>query len=483
MNFLIFLSPVLLLGISAVFLLLLEIYVKNKKFKNYLAFFITFFSIIVSIILFIYEFFLLKEPLLFLGDSLLWDRFNISFIIVVSSVACLVIVSSYLYILSFYENISEYCSLYLLLVIGMYFLILSNDILSFFISFEIISLSFYILVGVFRINDIKSSESSIKYMILGSFASAFFLLGLSFIYGGTGEIKFYLIANANPSNQFIYLGLIFVFIVFLFKIGVFPFHQWLPDVYQGAPMIVTAFMATAGKIALFAVFIKWMFYFIDVYNFSVFISLLNIICIFTMVFGNLMALLQSNIKRLLAYSSIGHTGYLLMAVLSLSWDYSSVYVSTILFYLLVYSFILTGIFSILMGFSKEGRDIETFEDLRGLAYQNKYMGVFLAFFFFSLAGIPSTAGFMAKFFIFRQALDSNLYLISIIGIFMAIVSIYYYLKAIVFIYLKDVGRHYLIQKVSFLSFFVALAVFMFTIILGFFPQIYFDFFKVLNILH
>lgn len=348
-----------------------------------------------------------------------------------------------------HSSLGDYYSLILFACVGMMSLAFANDLMTLFISLEILSISFYVLAGVHRRN-LESNESAIKYLVLGAFSTALLLMGIALVYGQTGEFVFSKIqdslwntdslASFSPevfsTSVFSNIGLALMISAFLFKVGAFPFQQWVPDVYQGSPTAITALMATAVKSSAFVLLVKTFSFLLPQSPNEFWMGLFSWVCILTMISGTLLALLQQNIKRLIAYSGIAHTGYLILALLAsyqLNLDFSP-----LLFYLFVYIFMTLGAFSIVLGFSKQqDKEIVNLEDLRGLGYRNKFMGFCMAFFFLSMAGIPSTAGFMAKFFVFKQVMESELYVLAFLGILSVIVSVYYYLRVIVFLYLSE----------------------------------------------
>ncbi len=469
--------PILILTGTALIILLVEAFI-DKHFKNLI-------SLILSVAGLIFSMYYLicgmkTNATEYFGGSYIVDNMGMAFSLIISIVAILVIFVSFHYITKKYKNIGEYYSLILFASAGMISLSLSNDMMTFFISLEVMSIAVYVLAGLHREN-LRSNESAVKYLILGAFASAFLLLGIAFIYGATGEMHFGKISKIllNHSSEYTVTlgstGLLFILIGFLFKIGAVPFQQWVPDVYEGAPMSVTAFMATGVKTAAFAILIRGLITIFQVIETQTLVNILSIITVLTMIVGNFMALIQDNIKRLLAYSGIAHTGYILLGIIaSKVTSPNNMDISPILFYLLAYALMNIGAFSVLIGGGSDGKDLETFDDIRGLGYKNRLLGLCMVVFFFSLAGIPSTAGFMGKFFIFKSAIQSQsllLYGLSIIGILTAIVSVYYYLKIVVYLYLKEEKRVYERQSVKWNYLLINIISLVITLLIGIFPHI------------
>jgi NADH-quinone oxidoreductase subunit N len=330
----------------------------------------------------------------------------------------------------------EFFALILFAIFGILILTHANELITALIALEIASYSVYILVGFNSANK-KSSEAMFKYLTLGSFIVGFYLLGVALIYlvansTNLSDIATF-IATANYAELIlVYIAFSLMLLVFLFKIAVFPFGMWSLDIYRGAPLYVTSFMASVFKIAIFAFFIR---IFIQViyplandWN-----EIFAVLAILTFVIGSLITLAQKNIVKMLAGSSIVHAGYLLLAFMSLGTSPTSV--SAIMFYLLSYMLSSIGAFGLLTYLStKENKKIDTFSDLKGMAKNNPYITILMTIFMLSLAGIPLTIGFIAKFNIFIEAINAGYYALVIVGITAAMVSIYYYMKVILNMY-------------------------------------------------
>ncbi|HIA28945.1 MAG TPA: NADH-quinone oxidoreductase subunit N [Candidatus Marinimicrobia bacterium] len=333
------------------------------------------------------------------------------------------------------ETRGEYPALILFAVIGMMLMTQANDLVMVFLGLELLSLSLYVLVGFLR-HDIYSNESGLKYLLLGAFATGFFLFGAALTYGATGTTNFDGIASAIDSGDilshvFLSLGIGLLLIGFAFKVALAPFHMWSPDVYQGAPTTVTGFLCTAPKAAGFGALMKvFMTAFPEVHD--EWQTLFWIMAALTMTVGNISALVQSNVKRMLAFSSISHAGYLAMGVLVL--DSNSV--GAILFYLAVYSAMNLGAFAIIAVAEREEQGV-AFEDYRGLASRHPWFSAAIALFLISLAGFPPTAGFVAKYGLFSVVIAKGYIWLVIIAVLNTLVSVYYYLRLVVNMYMRE----------------------------------------------
>jgi len=311
----------------------------------------------------------------------------------------------------------------------------ANELITAYIALEIASFAVYIMVG-FNTEDNKRVEAIFKYLVLGSFVGAFFILGTILIYGVSGttnltEIGEYINANANGDLSLIYIGITLILFTFLFKIAAFPFQSWVLDVYRGAPMIITAYMASTFKIAIFSFFLRAILQdlqpMIDFWD-----SIIYVITIFTLVFGTWLAITQNIVKRMLAASSIVHTGYLLLAFISLGQNIHSAYATV--FYLIAYLLSALGSFGIISHIISETKVRVTYDDFKGLAKERPFLAAMMTIFLFSLAGIPSTIGFIGKFYVFTEAINAGYAALAILAIIATFVSVYYYFKLIAMMY-------------------------------------------------
>jgi NADH-quinone oxidoreductase subunit N len=333
-----------------------------------------------------------------------------------------------------------YCCLMVVSVSGMIMMAQATDLLVLFLGLEIMSVALYIMVGMLR-SDLRSPEAALKYFLTGAFASGLILYGIALIYGTTGTIS---LRNAAltlpvPGGRVIYLGLALLLAGFFFKIGAVPFHMWAPDVYDGAPIPVTAFLSTGVKAAAFAGLIR-VLYLGYPSLLPVWTPLVGTVAGLTMIIGNLGAVSQKSLKRLLAYSSIAHAGYLLLAVLAVdptATPQNWAGLSALLFYLVTYTLMTMGVFAVMVASGRDANASELMEDYKGIARSHPLLAATLSLFLLSLAGIPPTGGFLGKYLIFSAAVDRHLYCLAIIGVLSSVVSVYYYLRVIVYMYMYD----------------------------------------------
>ncbi len=333
-------------------------------------------------------------------------------------------------------NFGEYYSLVLFSTLGMMIMASAGDLIVLYLGLELMALSTYVLAGFIRY-DIKSNEAAVKYFLLGAFASAFLLYGTSMIYGLTGTtdlkaIAAYIVQNGLSGNPVLTLSMILFAVAFSFKIAAVPFHMWAPDAYEGAPTSVTAFMSVGPKAAGFAVLGRvFMIAFASVkIEWS---AILIPIAILTMGVGNIVALSQTNIKRMLAYSSIAHAGYVLLGVISGTADG----MASVLNYLLIYAFMNIGAFAVVIMLRSEGFKGDNISDYEGLAKTHPLSAALMLIFMFSLTGIPPTAGFMAKFYLFMSAINAGYTWIVIIAVIFSAISAYFYLRIVMYMYMKE----------------------------------------------
>jgi NADH-quinone oxidoreductase subunit N len=380
------------------------------------------------------------RPGLAFNDMLIVDGFSTFFRVLVIGVGMLTILVSAHYLTVEHSYGGEYYALLLFSIAGQSIMVSANELIMIFIGLEISSISTYILAGYLR-DDKRNNEAALKYFLLGSFATAFFLYGIAWIYGMTAttnleEIRRTLTnGDIAPSIGLVGMAAALMFVGLAFKVSAAPFQIWAPDVYQGAPAPVTAFMSVAPKAAAFAVFLRiFMTAFGPIANrWEPFVwgSALA-----TMVIGNFAALTQTNIKRLLAYSSIAHAGYILVAVAA----QSEIGTAAAMFYLAAYALMQVGAFAVVVYFARQGERYVNVEDLAGLGARQPMVAAMLTIFLLSLIGVPLTGGFFGKFYIFKAALDSNLIWLTVIGLLTSAVAAYYYLRIIVVMYMQEPGE-------------------------------------------
>ncbi len=370
------------------------------------------------------------------GGMLSVDGFATFFRMLVIVVGILTVLPSYRFLARQDAETGEYHALLLYSIAGQCVMVSANDLIMIFIGLEISSISSYVLAGYLR-DDKRANEAALKYFLLGSFATGFFLYGVALIYGATGTVNLTLaraaITGANsPSPVFIGVAAALMFVGLGFKVSAWPFQMWAPDVYQGAPTPVTAFLSTGPKAATFAIFLRiFMTAFEPIGN--GWEPLVWICALLSMTIGNFAALLQSNVKRLLAYSSIAHAGYVLVALTARS----DVGTAAAMFYLAAYAFMNIGAFAVISHISGKGERYQNLEDFAGLAQKQPMTAGLLTIFLLSLIGVPLTGGFFGKFYIFKAALESHLVWLTVLGLLNSAVAAYYYLRILVMMYMHE----------------------------------------------
>jgi NADH-quinone oxidoreductase subunit N len=355
-----------------------------------------------------------------------------SFILIVATFLVILISLKYLTLQN--TNYGEYYALLLFALSGMIIMASSSDLIVIFLGLEVLSISSYALAGLRR-EDEKSNEAAVKYFLLGSFASAFLVFGIALLYGATQTTSIPSIIeglqSGMPVGSLGLVGLGLIVVGFGFKIAVVPFHMWTPDVYQGAPTPITAFFSVGPKAVGFAVLLRiFIPYFQDALESRLIFGLLWIIAAITMIVGNLIALRQTNVKRILAYSSIAHAGYLMVAILAQDME-------SLIFYLTAYLFMNIGAFAAVIALGKTDHEYLELEDYKGIGFKYPWIGATFAVFLISLAGFPPTGGFLAKFYVFSAAVRQGLVSLVIIGVLASLVSVFYYLRIIIFMYMKE----------------------------------------------
>ena len=359
------------------------------------------------------------------------DAFSTFFHVLVTAIAAVVILSSFGYMQIQQIRAGEYYGLILFGTVGMCLMSSAVELVLIFIALEISSISTYVLAG-FRRRAAISSEASLKYFLLGSFATAFFLYGVALMFGATGSTSISVIAQAlrsGPVPVLAYVGIAFMFVGLGFKVAAAPFHIWTPDVYEGAPAPVVGFMSTAPKAAAFAVLLRVMFE----SNAPGRLWLVWVTAALSMTLGNVGALVQQNVKRLLAYSSIAHAGYLLVAFAALPNNG----IPAAMFYTASYAAMNVGAFAVVSHLAGAGERNVSLDDYAGLGRRSPVLAATLTIFLLSLIGIPMTGGFFAKFYVFSAALQANLVGLTIIGVLNSAVGAYYYLRIIVVMYMRE----------------------------------------------
>ncbi|MEE8349229.1 MAG: NADH-quinone oxidoreductase subunit N [Acidobacteriota bacterium] len=329
----------------------------------------------------------------------------------------------------------EFYSLLLFATVGMSLMAASADLIVTFLGLEVLSISTYVLAG-FKESERRSNESAIKYFLLGAFSTGFLLYGIAFVYGATGSTQYLAIAQAIQTSEseplILLLGLGLMLVGFGFKVALAPFHVWAPDVYEGAPLPVTAHLAVGSKAAAVVALARILLQVFPELN-PEWKVLLWVSAVLTMMIGNIAALTQTNVKRMLAYSSIAHAGYLMLGLAA----HSELGTQGILYYLTAYTFMTLGAFTVVQIVGRHNEQHVQIEDFSGIGYRYPFLSVTLSVFLLSLAGIPATAGFMGKFFLFAAAVESEMYGLVFLAILASAAGIYYYLRVIVLMYMGD----------------------------------------------
>jgi NADH-quinone oxidoreductase subunit N len=351
-----------------------------------------------------------------------------------SLAALLTVALSVAYLAELRINHGEYYALLLLSVTGMMVLVSAVDLLSLFVGFELMSLPVYVLVGFDR-RKLRSNEAALKYFLIGAFASAVMLYGMALLYGATGTTDFAAIRAAyDPENPLAVAGVGLLLVGFAFKVASVPFHQWAPDVYEGAPSVVTAFMSVTVKVAAFAALIRLLLAGLGPAT-PALEGVFWVLAAGSMVVGSVMAVIQNNVKRMLAYSSIAHAGYVLVGVAA----GGSTGYSAVIFYLFVYTFMNLGAFGVVVTLANRGGDCERMDSFSGLARSRPGLAAMMTIFLLSLAGIPGTAGFIAKFNVFFAAAEAGMIGLSVIVALTSVVSVFFYLRIPIAMYMGEPG--------------------------------------------
>lgn len=428
------LLPAIQVLLTALVVLLRDLFIEKHQTKGFLAF-ISFIGIGLAA----------AETVALWGaqesafnDAVMLDNFALFFSLIFLIAAALTILSSIHYVRQAGIHEGEFYALILFATVGMMLMAAANDLLVFFLGLETMSIAVYVLTGMWRSSS-RSSEAAMKYFLMGAFATGFLLYGIALIYGATGSTNLNVIADfllEQPSDWPLYLvgGTFLLLIGFAFKVGAVPFHFWIPDVYDGAPTPVSGFMSVAVKAAAFAAWARILMHQLSPLD-ADWVFPLWIIAIGTMTLGNLLAIGQISVKRMLAYSSIAHAGYLLIGVV-VGEEWGGL---PLLFYLLTYAFMTVGAFAVLSCLAEGDDPREGYRDFAGLGFKRPFLGLAMAVFMLSLAGFPPLAGFAGKFYIFRGAVLSGQLNLAIIGVLNSLLSVIYYLRVIVAMYMEEGG--------------------------------------------
>ncbi len=429
MNTIYTLLPLLIIVAASLLVMILEVFFKRED-RSYLAY-ISLLFLIASAAACV-KFW--NKSYSYFDGSLSLNNIVLFIIIILIVATFLVVLISMKYLTLQNANYGEYYALLLFALSGMIIMVSSADLIVIFLGLEVLSLSSYALAGLRR-QDEKSNEAAVKYFLLGSFASAFLVLGIAFLYGATQATAIPSVVeglqSGSSASTLGLVGLGLIVVGFGFKVAVIPFHMWTPDVYQGAPTPITAFFSVGPKAVGFIVLLRiFAPYFQDALESKLMFGLLWFIAAITMIGGNLIALRQTNVKRILAYSSIAHAGYLMVAILARD-------TQSLVFYLTAYLFMNIGAFAAVISLGKRDHEYLELEDYKGIGFRYPWIGATFAVFLISLAGFPPTGGFLAKFYVFSAAVRQGLISLVIIGVLASLVSVFYYLRIIIYMYMKE----------------------------------------------
>ena len=425
--------PELFLSLSIMFSLMIGVFKKksSKLIQN-----ISLVILLITAVIIFNETLGINEVKLF-NNSIIIDYFSslMKILTILSAFLVLAISSNYLKIFKIFKI--EYPILILSSVLGMMIMISSNDLIVFYMGLELQSLALYVL-ATFNRDQLKSSEAGLKYFVLSALSSGLLLYGCSLIYGFTGSTNFNIIAEQlNSSEYALTFGIVFILVGLAFKISAVPFHMWAPDVYEGSPTSVTLFFTMVPKIAALTVFIRFLYIpflnLIDQWQ-----TILIFLSIASMLFGAIAAIGQTNLKRLIAYSSIGHVGYTLAGVAT----GSNEGIQSSVIYISIYVLMNLGLFSCLLMMKRNNEYYEKIDDLAGLSKNHPLLSISLLVILFSLAGIPPLAGFFAKFYIFKAVIEQSMYFLAIVGLLSTVIAAFYYLRIIKIIYFDEEKEKY-----------------------------------------
>lgn len=428
-----FILPEIFISLSIMFLLMLGVFKKNS---TELVFNISLIVLFVTAVIVFNEALPINEITLF-NQSIIIDYLAsfMKIVTLISAFLVLIISSSYLKTIKIFKI--EYPILLLSSVLGMMIMMSSNDLIVFYMGLELQSLALYVL-ATFDRDQKKSSEAGLKYFVLSALSSGLLLYGCSLIYGFSGSTNFDIIANQlNPNSYVLTFGIVFILVGLAFKISAVPFHMWAPDVYEGSPTSVTLIFTMVPKIAALTVFIRFLytpfFNLIDQWQ-----TIIIFLSIASMLFGAIAAIGQTNIKRLVAYSSIGHMGYVLAGLAT----GSNEGIQSSIIYMSIYIIMNLGFFSVLLMLRRNNQYYEDIKDLSGLSKHHPLLSISLLLILFSLAGIPPLAGFFAKFYVFKSVIEQSMYFLAIVGLATTVIAAFFYLRIIKIIYFdKEIEKY------------------------------------------
>ena len=432
------LIPFVIISSGILISIFIEMY--SKKSVRIIAWF----SILIFLASALHSLYYVNNEQLYFNNMLqVGGNVNI-FIFIFNFSAALVVLMSMDYAEKYGNNIGEFYIILQSSVLGMMFMAGAKDLFVIFLGLEIMSVSFYALAGLNRAR-LKANEAALKYFLLGAFSTGFIVYGIALIFGSTNTTSIPLIVSkfSELTHNFLFITGILLFLIgFSFKMAAFPFHMWVPDVYEGSSTTVASFFSTAGKTAAFSAVIITLGAVFMYGNVNVFEPYLSILAVASMLYGSIVAIAQNNIKRMLAYSSIAHAGYLLIGLASGNFEG----IAGIIFYLSAYTFMNLGAFGVVALIEGKDETNLTFDSYTGLAKRQPLLAAMLAICMFSLAGIPPFAGFFGKYYIFIAAIKADLTWLAIIGVLSSVISVYFYLRVIVLMYFKESETELIIEK-------------------------------------
>ncbi len=456
--------PTTLLAVWAMALMLIELVIKRKAVVGWLA-------LIGFVVAGIATAWLWGQP----GGSgfsgmVVLDPYGLFFGLVGILAGALAVLQSLNYVRDRGIGRGEYYALLMFSVCGITLMASANNLIIVFIALEIVSIPLYVLAG-FAWPDLQSEEAAMKYFLLGAFASGFLLFGIALVYGATGTTDLAVLAQNPTRSPLLLIGSGLLLVGLGFKVAVVPFHMWTPDVYEGAPTPITGFMSVGAKVAGFAALVRVFVFALEAFQ-ADWALIVAIIAALTMILGNVVAIMQNNLKRMLGYSSIAHAGYILMGVAAAgagdpqAREYG---VAGAMFYLLAYAFTNLGAFAVLVMLANKDGEDQTFSAYRGLARRNLPMALAMAFFMLSLTGIPLTGGFTGKYYLFWAAVQADLVWLAVVGVLTTVVSAFYYLRVVIEMFMREPEREVVPARYGSLNFSLALTAAA-TFILGVLPS-------------
>jgi len=452
--------PELELAVFGMFLLIFDLMVQNKRRLGYLAL-----AGILTSGVFLVR--LWNVEVYAYGGSLIIDPLSMFFKMIFLIAAALSIAISFKYLDIERENHGEYYALILFATMGMMFMAGAVDLVTLYIGLETMAISTYVLVGFLRSNQ-RSNEASLKYLLLGAFSSAILLYGMSLLYGIAGSTRFDDIAAAlmrRPiSDPISLMAMITLSAGMFFKIAAVPFHQWTPDAYEGAPTSITAFMSVGVKSASFVMMVR--IFMIAIYPLQPrWVAILGAVSVMTMTLGNIAAITQSNVKRMLAYSSISHAGYVLIGLIA----GNETGLTAVSLYLLIYTFTNIGTWAVIVALRRKDVIGDHIDDMAGLYFKHPTAAVLMLIFLLSLAGIPPTAGFIGKYYLFAAAIETGHNVLAVIAVLNAAISLYFYFRIVVSMFMRDATERTGLTFAPGLSMALGIAVIA-TMVIGIYPE-------------